>query len=303
MIAGHPGPNSGAAPAGAFEGASTAGDAGDRSDRTAFVLVGGGWVGATQVGMLYALLEAGIWPDFLVGSSVGAFNAAYLAGHASLEGVERLADYWTSIRRRDLFPVELHAIIAGLAGRRNHFCDPLALRTIILRAGLGFDLLEEAPVPTFPVAADLANGEAVALSTGDVVEALMASAAIPGLFPPVEIAGRLLIDGSAVADGLLGAAEALGATTIYLLATAAPSDTVTSESALDVAARAMFLPAYRLAMATSTTLASKLDVHVLPPPAMAGHSLIDFRATPELIERSYLEARAWVADRHPVLAA
>jgi NTE family protein len=234
---------------------------------------------------------------------VGAFNGAFLAGDASLEGVERLAAFWKSIRRRDLFPIELLAIIAGLVGRRDHFCDPLALRTLILRAEFGFDRLEEAPVPFFPVAADLANGEAVVLSDGDVVEALMASAAIPGIFPPVEIGERMLIDGSLVADRSLSEAEALGASTIYLLPTAAPSDRVRRRSPIDVAARAMFLPAYHLALATSRTLASRLDVHVVPPPSMAAHSLTDLRATTELIDRSYQRARAWLADLRPALVA
>lgn len=273
------------------------------SERTAFVLAGGGWLGATQVGMLYALLEAGIAPDLLVGSSVGAINGACLAGHATLEGVERLADFWTSVRRRDLFPIELRAIVAGLRGRRNHLCDPLALRTLILRAEPGFGRLEEAPVPFFPIAADLANGEAVVLSTGDVVEAIMASAAVPGIFPPVDIGGRMLIDGSVVTDGPLREAEALGATTIYVLPTAAPSDTVTCRRAIDVAARAMFLPAHQLAITTPKKQTPRVDVHVVPPPSMAGHSLIDFRATTELLDRSYQDARAWLAELRPVLVA
>jgi NTE family protein len=272
-------------------------------DRTAFVLSGGGSLGAVQVGMLYALLEAGIWPDLVVGSSVGAINGAYLAGHASLERVEQLAALWESIRRRDVFPLGLRAVLGGALGRRAHFADPLGLRTLILRAELGFGRLEAAPVPFYPVATDLATGEAVVLEEGDVVEALLASAAIPGVFPPVEIRGRMLVDGGVVADSPLTQAEALGATTIYLLPTASVEDAMLPRRAIDVAARALFLSANQTAEAAMATLATRLDVHVVPPPAASSHSIFEFGRTTELIDGGYVRARAWLAERSSSLVA
>jgi NTE family protein len=269
----------------------------DRSSgQTAFVLLGGAIVGATQVGMLYALLEAGIRPNLVIGSSAGALNGAHLAGDASLEGVERLAVFWDSIGRRDILPIELRTILGGVVGRRDHLCDPLALRTLILRADIGFNRIEEAPVPFLPTATDLATGEGVALSDGDVVEALMASASTPGLFPPVDIGGRLLTDGGVVADHPLAEAEAQGATTIYVLPAAPPSITGPPRGAIDVAAWASFLSAHSTAMATSTRLASRLDVHVVPPPSVQDRSILDLGAATELIDRSYLRARSWLAD-------
>ncbi|MBO0714959.1 MAG: patatin-like phospholipase family protein [Acidimicrobiales bacterium] len=256
-----------------------------------------------QVGMLHALLEAGIWPDLVVGSSVGAINGAYLAGHASLEGVEQLAVLWESIRRRDVFPLGLRAVLGGILGRRAHFADPLGLRTLILRAELGFGRVEEAPVPFYPVATDLATGDAVVLREGDVVEALLASAAIPGVFPPVEIRGRTLVDGGVVADSPLAQAEALGATTIYLLPTASAEDGVLPGGAIDVAARALFLSANQTAEATIATLATRLEVHVVPPPAATSHSIFEFGQTTELIDGGYLRALAWLEDRSSSLVA
>jgi predicted acylesterase/phospholipase RssA len=74
---------------------------------TAFVLSGGASLGAEQVGMLRALVERGIMPDLIVGSSVGAINGAWLAGRPDAAGVEELATIWRSIRRQDVFPVHL----------------------------------------------------------------------------------------------------------------------------------------------------------------------------------------------------
>src|SRR5207302_7806423 len=120
---------------------------GSGPDRTAFVLTGGGSLGAVQVGMLYALLEAGVRPDLVVGSSVGALNGAYLAGHLSLDGVEDLAGLWESLKRTEIFPISPRRMVAGALRRRNHLFDPLGLRTLILRADLGFAHLEDAPIP------------------------------------------------------------------------------------------------------------------------------------------------------------
>jgi NTE family protein len=73
---------------------------------TAFVLSGGGSLGAVQVGMLQELAARGIRPDLLVGTSAGALNAAYVAGHgAEPAALDRLAAIWRALRRRDVFPL------------------------------------------------------------------------------------------------------------------------------------------------------------------------------------------------------
>ena len=68
----------------------------------AFVLSGGASLGSIQVGMLRALFEAGITPDFLVGTSVGAVNAAWVAGWPGLEGISKLEQIWLGLRREDV---------------------------------------------------------------------------------------------------------------------------------------------------------------------------------------------------------
>src|SRR5512136_1777646 len=121
--------------------------------RTAFVLAGGGSLGAIQVGMLQALLAAGEQPDFLVGSSVGALNACYLAAYPNLTGVAQLVKIWTGLRRSDIFPLSLATAFAVMR-RRDYVVDPEPLRRLVSGA-LPFSRLEEAPLPVHLVATDM----------------------------------------------------------------------------------------------------------------------------------------------------
>jgi len=275
---------------------------GSGPDRTAFVLTGGGSLGAVQVGMLYALLEAGVHPDLIVGSSVGALNGAYLAGHPSLEGIEDLAGLWESIKRTEIFPISPRRMVAGALGRRNHLFDPLGLRTLILRARLGFDRIEDAPLPLHVMGTDVSSGSPVVLSSGGVVDALMASAAMPGAFPPVEVDGRLLIDGSVTADAPVEQAEALGATTIYLLSTAA-QDEASPRGALDMVQHAISLALRQSESSVCAEVSSRVPLHMLPAPPRAGHSVFDFGRTTELIDSAYLQTTAWLASQPSQLVA
>jgi NTE family protein len=268
----------------------------------AFVLTGGGSRGAVQVGMLYALLEAGVRPDLVVGSSVGAINGAYLAGHPNLEGMEELTRLWESIKRPEIFPISVRRMVSGALGWRNHLFDPLGLRTLILRSDLGFDRLEDAPLPLYVMATDVEAGAPVVLSRGEVVDALMASAAMPGAFPPVEMDGRVLIDGSVTADAPVEQAEALGATSIYLLSTAAAEDT-SPRGAMDMVHRAISLALRQSESSARAEVASRVPIHVVPAPPRAGHSIFDFGRTTELIDSAYLETASWLAaDRSQLVA-
>src|SRR5580704_4397984 len=100
----------------------------------AFVFPAGGSRGAVQVGILRSLLEAGIYPDVVVGSSVGALNAAFFAMHPTLAGADRLARLWRSMTREDVFGRNRYRSIARLALGRDHVYTPDALRALIARA-------------------------------------------------------------------------------------------------------------------------------------------------------------------------
>jgi NTE family protein len=182
----------------------------------AFVLPGGGALGGFQVGELRALAEAGIEPDLLVGVSAGAVNAALFSWHHGVDGTRRMEAIWRSIRRRDLLRVHPGRIALAVAGRHPSFLDNRHGHQF-LRRHLGGRLIEQAPIRLAIVATDLSTGEAVALTSGETVTAVLASTAFPGVYPPVHIDGRTFIDGGVVADIPLDLAVTLGAKSVVII--------------------------------------------------------------------------------------
>jgi NTE family protein len=262
---------------------------------TVFVLGGGGNLGAVQVGMLYALLAAGIKPDGLVGTSIGALNGAFLAGHPDLAGIKALAALWESVRRRDVFPMRIGGLLRGAFGQQPFLFGSLGLRRMLRRADLGFERLEEAPIPLRVVATDLGARDAMVLERGDVVPALLASSAIPGVYPPVEIDGRTLVDGGIVANNPIAQAEAFDPQVIYVLPTLPDYPYQLPANALVMMQRVMALAGFSAEQRALTEAASRREVRVLPVPESAAKlSLFDFGATRRLIDEAYLLTTAWL---------
>lgn len=162
---------------------------------TAFVLAGGGSLGATEVGMLAALTDADVRPDFMVGTSVGAANAVWFALHPS--DVDYLADRWVSLRRTDVFPIRPVRGLLGLLGVSDHLVPNSRLRRLLERS-LGPIDLTGTEIPVHVGATDVLSGEEVLLSSGNAVSCVLASTAIPAVFPPLHLDGRCLMDGGAV---------------------------------------------------------------------------------------------------------
>jgi NTE family protein len=262
--------------------------------RVAFVFQGGGSVAATQVGMLRALVEMGITPDLVIGSSSGALNAVAFAEQPTIAGIDRLERLWLSLRRKDIAPLTVNSVVGAVFGHRDSLVPNTALRRFLEAAAVN-RRLEDTVIPVHVVATDISDGQTVVLSEGDLVTALMASAAFPGLFPPVVIGRRHLIDGGVGADIPVLQAEALGATCCYVLS-AALSDQpdLLPRGPLPLAFRAMsqVLDAVSrrdLALATG-------QVHVLPTPlSNAGHPL-DFQHTRRLIDDGYRLAADWLSQ-------
>jgi NTE family protein len=167
--------------------------------------------------MLRVLLGAGVTPDLLVGASVGAINAAAIAGQPTLEGVERLAGTWKTLRDDTIFPHH-HYSEWRFVQRRESVFPSSALRRVI-EDFLTFRLLEEAEVPVEVVASCLHSGRERWLCSGPAVEALLASAAIPGIFPPITIDGDVLIDGGVLNDVPIARAFSRGADRVLALLT------------------------------------------------------------------------------------
>jgi NTE family protein len=178
--------------------------------KTAFVLAGGGSLGAVQVGMLKALIRLRIMPDLVVGASVGAINAAYFAAKPNAAGVMRLERIWSRLHRADIFPLSPLNSLLAILGRRDHLVAPSVLRSLV-ESELPCAKLEDARVPCHVVATDVLEGTEVTIAAGPVLPALLASAAIPAVFPPVPLDGRYLMDGAITNNTPISTALKLGA--------------------------------------------------------------------------------------------
>jgi NTE family protein len=140
--------------------------------RTAFVLAGGAALGAMQAGMIHALYERGITPDLLIGTLVGALNAAFLASRpATVATAHELAAVWRGLCRSDILPLRPATLVSGLAGRRDHLIPNDALRRLAARH-LQSGRLEQATIPLHLVASGLLAGTEVRLSDGPLADAV-----------------------------------------------------------------------------------------------------------------------------------
>src|SRR3954454_12473244 len=182
----------------------------------AFVLGGGGQLGAHEAGMLRALLERGIVPDLVVGTSVGAINGAAIASDPSVAAAQRLASTWLDIERSDVFAGSLIGRLATLARTRTNLHENDMLRATLTEA-LPIPLIEDLPVRFECVAASIERAAEHWFSAGPVVDAVLASAAVPGILPPVEVRGEHYIDGGIVNSIPVDRAVQLGAERIFVM--------------------------------------------------------------------------------------
>lgn len=264
------------------------------NDKTAVVLAGGGSLGAVQVGMLQAVIETQLKIDLVVGASVGAINGAYFACKPSVEGVAELADFWCGLGQQDIFPFSLLSAAKALLQRRGHILDNTGLRRMITSA-LPVSRLEDCALPLHVLTTDLLSGAEVLQSQGDLLNALLASAAIPLVYPAIEIDGHLLVDGGVSSNTPIASAVALGATRILVLPTGfgcackeAPKGLVA------LALHTLNLMSMRQLVRDIELHAAHAQIHVAEPLCPLGVSVFDFTQTRRLIERAHLQTHAWL---------
>jgi NTE family protein len=188
----------------------------NETPRTAFVLGGGGRWGAVEVGMLAALSDAGIRPDLIVGTSIGAINGAVFAADPGPAGVARLRELWREVSGSDLLAANVFERVRHVARRKVAIQDTAPLRRL-LESSLPVRRFDDLPVPFQCVAASIERAAEHWFEHGDLVPALLASSAVPTLFEPVEIDGEHFYDGGLVNSVPLDRAVRLGATTVYVL--------------------------------------------------------------------------------------
>lgn len=262
---------------------------------TAFVFAGGGSFGAVQVGMLRELVAHGVVPDMVVGSSAGAINGAYFAAAPDAEGVARLDALWRGLRRSAIFPVTLRSL-AGFVARRRPIVDPSGLRRL-LENHLPCTRLEDAAIPLHVVATDLLHGATVRLSSGPAVEAVLASCAIPAVFPQVRIDGRYLVDGAVASNTPVAVAAELGARRIVVLPTGyACALTEPPRGAVACALHAITLLTAHQLVTQIEQLGERVEIVTVPPLCPLSVSAYDFSHAAELIERAADRTRRWLAS-------
>lgn len=267
----------------------------DEIKKTAFVFAGGGSLGSVQVGMLRALMAHKVTADMVVGSSVGALNAAYYAGAPTAEGVERLAEIWRSLRQEDVFPVTWRTVLTFML-RRDFLVSADGVR-LLIDTYLPYRNLEDAKLPVHVVATDLLSGEPVILSNGSAAEAIIASTAIPAAFPPVLLDHRYLADGAITSNTPVKVAVELGARRLVVLPTGYACALETPpRGAIACALHALTLLIQRQLLHELTSLAPEIDFCVAPPLCPLLNSPYDFAMTGELIERATESTNAWIAS-------
>ncbi|MGH3186302.1 MAG: patatin-like phospholipase family protein [Streptosporangiaceae bacterium] len=267
---------------------------------TAFVLGGGGLLGAHEVGMLRALSEAGILPDLVVGTSVGAINGAFVAADPA-GAAKRLGQMWQGDELRLAFSENVWGRAARLvrSGTHLHSLEPLRR---LLESTLPEDDFADLELPFQCVAAGIETASARWFSSGALVPAVMASCAVPGLLPPVEVDGAHYFDGGLVDSIPVGRAVALGADSVYVLQVGR------IESPLEVPRRPweVGLVAFEIARRhrfheEMSSLPCGVRVHVLPtggdrlPPGLSQFRYRDRARVGQSIERAYTASASYLA--------
>lgn len=272
----------------------------------AFVLGGGGIRGAVEVGQARAVLEHGIVPDLVVGTSIGAINGALIAAHPSTDAVEPLMEAWTSEKARKVYGQSLFRQAARLVRLRNHTLSPAPLKDLLTQSLDPETTFADLAVPFATVASSVEGACERWFTSGPLLPAVMASASVPGLLPPTRINGEHLYDGGLVASIPLGKAIAMGAKTIYVMQVGRIEEPLHRPTNIIGSMRVSFEIARRHRFASDlATLPDGVTVHVLPsggvPPGDKRNATIPtLTGSEDRMEQAYRRSSAFLAAPHTV---
>lgn len=302
-----------------------------RSVTTAFVLAGGGSLGAVQVGMLSALLRAGIRPDRVYGSSMGALNAAAIAATPTVAGVDRLAAGWNELSQREVYAADARQMLAAVlrsvpalplgllraTGMRNDAYPFRPLAALAGAAGLSDSLiprrsrermikrlvplaqLDLAAIPVELETAEVTTGRLVPLSVGETVPALLAATALPGLLPPERVGPSTLVDACIAESSALDRAIDAGADEVYVLPSGFACDLDDPpRSAFGVAVHVSTVLIEQRLIASIARADPRVAVYPIPPLCPLSVLPVDFAHSLELILRAEESTRRWLRGGH-----
>ncbi|HEY6417244.1 MAG TPA: patatin-like phospholipase family protein [Acidimicrobiales bacterium] len=262
-----------------------------------FVLSGGGNLGALQIGMMRALLEHDIRPDLVVGCSVGAINGAGLAEDPTLAGALRLERLWRALDGKELMPAGWLPNTVAIARRGEAIHENQGLRRH-LEQSLTARTFEELAVPFQCVATDVVGVREVWFRSGPLIEPILASAALPAVYPAVEIDGVRYLDGGIVDDVPMSRAVELGARTLYVLQVGLFSrPRPEPKRPLDVAVQAYWIARHHRFKRELAAMPPDIELHLLPTGETPSMRYNDFTRTSELISLAYEASSAYLAGR------
>jgi NTE family protein len=248
-----------------------------------FALGGGGSLGAIQVGMLQALHAHGVNADLVAGTSIGALNGAVVAAapHAPPERLERI---WRNLDQRAILPGGVVRRLVTLRRARTSLFETTAIRAIFERE-VGDIAIEDLAVPFRAMAVDADTTELVALRDGPLVSALLASSAIPGVFPPVRRDGRELYDGALVTNTPVLEVLAMGASSVVVLDCQFPGRRIARpHNIVETILYAMTVAMRQQVLRDLPVAAEAVPVVFIPGPAHAAISPLDFRHGARLVD-------------------
>ena len=257
--------------------------------KTAFVLSGGGNRGVAQVGMLRALLERGIVPDVIIGTSVGALNGAVIAHNPTVEAIDHLEAVWLNLDREQVFPGTVVSRMWNILRRDDHLVASTGLAELIAAASPA-ETFADLKIPLRVVTADLETGEECVLVRGPLAPSLLASSALPGIFPPVDLHQRTLVDGGVVNLVPISHALAGPINRVYVLDISDPISDRLIRSPLDVAMRAFAISRDQRFDLERQWVPAEVDLIVLPAP-VDDRNFYDFDGAEAIITEAYESAK------------
>lgn len=234
-------------------------------------LSGGATRGLAHIGVIQALEENGIRPDYLSGTSIGAFAAALYAFGVPAKEMYRIGQGMTPLRVSKLKLSRFALLSNEELGK-------------LIRTAIGNARIEDAPIPLAIIATNIGTGEKVVLREGDVAQAVMASSAMAGIYLPIRFGGKMLMDGGILEDVPVSPLRPMGAGVVVAVNLSAERRYRMPEDIIDV-----LFNAFDIAIDENTKLQVK-DADLVIEPCLFNFKRMDVKQIDELIAEGHRSA-------------
>ena len=274
--------------------------------KTAFVFSGGASLGAVEVGALKAIVEEGIQADLVLGTSVGSLNGAMYAHNPTIKGVKDIENVWLNIKVWNVFTPSPITPVFNITTFGLYLISPKNLRKLI-KENMKFTRIEETQIPLYIIATDIKSGDEIVFDKGLALEALMSSAAIPGVFPPQRMSDFIIVDGGIVNNAPISTAIRLGAQRIVIFPIGVPSPDQEPKTVAEMLIHSFIYILNRQLSTDIQLYKDKAELIIVPPPDSVNVGPHDFSKSKQLIDMSYKKAKDWLktegfspnAHKHP----